>query len=228
MASINTEQRENERVITEVFMRLASASDEFEGYSHPHAARISRLADEVAKLFHMAAHDRHSLRIAALAHDLGEATMERDYIRRDGPLTEEERLDLYRHPVIGEQEAARSGADRAVQLLVRWHHEWWNGTGYPDTLRGEQIPFGARILRVCDSYAALTDARPFRPARSEEEAHRHLIQWAGIEFDPRVVQAFLSLSQIAELKSYAKKEENLESRVWSLESEPDLTPDSRL
>lgn len=212
MASIDMEQRETERVLTEVFMRLASAADEFEGYSHTHAARISRLADEVAKLFHMAQQDRHSLRIAALAHDLGEAAMERDYIKREGELTEEERLDLYRHPVIGEQEAARSGADRAAQLLVRWHHEWWNGDGYPDALRRGAIPLGARILRVCDSYAALTDARPFRPALAEEEARRYLTEWAGIEFDPGVVRAFLSLNHIAELKSYAKSSlENLES-----------------
>jgi HD-GYP domain-containing protein (c-di-GMP phosphodiesterase class II) len=228
MASITNEQREGERVITEVFMRLATATDEFEGYSHAHAARISRLADEVAKLFHMADNDRHSLRIAALAHDLGEATMEREYIKREGALTEEERLDLYRHPVIGEQEAARSGADRASQLLVRWHQEWWNGGGYPDALRGEQIPLGARILRVCDSYAALTDARPYRPARTEEDARRHLTDWAGLEFDPRVVRAFLSLGQIAELKSYAKKEGGLESAVWTPEAEANLTPDSRL
>lgn len=223
MASINTEQRETERVITEVFMRLASAADEFEGYSHPHAARISRLADEVAKLFHMAQQDRHSLRIAALAHDLGEVTMERDYIKREGELTEEERLDLYRHPVIGEQEAARSGADRASQLLVRWHHEWWNGTGYPDALRGDAIPLGARILRVCDSYAALTDARPFRAALTEEDARSHLEEWAGIEFDPRVVQAFLSLIHIAELKSYAKISLVTLEDMESLESQKTLS-----
>lgn len=205
MSSIDKEQRETERVLLEVFMRIAGATDEFEGYSHDHAARISRLADEVARLFHMAHHDRHSLRIAALAHDMGEATMERDYIKRDAPLTEDERLDLYRHPVIGEQEAARSGADRASQLLVRWHHEWWNGSGYPDALRGAEIPLGARILRVCDAYCALTDDRPYRAARSEADARRHLTDWAGIEFDPRVVRAFLSLNQFAELKSHAKK-----------------------
>ncbi|MBD0373374.1 MAG: HD domain-containing protein [Pyrinomonadaceae bacterium] len=222
MSSIDKEQRETERVLTEVFMRMAGATDEFEGYRHTHAARIARLADEVAKLFHMAHHDRYSLRIAALAHDLGEAAMERDYIKRDGALTEEERLDLYRHPVIGEQEAARSGADRASQLLVRWHQEWWNGAGYPDALRGEEIPLGARILRVCDAYAALTDDRPYRPARTEADARRHLTDWAGIEFDPRIVRAFLSLNQIAELQSHAKKSlESLES-LEGLESQKDF------
>ena len=210
-------------------MRLAAATDEFERYAHPHAVRIARLADEVARLFHLAREDRSSLRIAALAHDLGEVEMNRDYIKHAGPLTDDERLDLARHPVIGEQEAARTGADRGAQLLVRWHQEWWNGSGYPDALRREQIPLAARILRVTDAYAALTDDRPFRPARTVEEARKHLVDWAGLEFDPRVVRAFLSLGPLSELQSQAKT--SLESEVWSLESETEnssLASDSRL
>ena len=70
-------------------------------------------------------------------------------------------VDLARHRVIGEQESARAGADRAANLLVRWHHEWWSGAGYPDGLRGEEIPLAARIFRVADSFVALTDIRPF-------------------------------------------------------------------
>ena len=194
--------------VDEAFLRLASATDAFEAYDHPHATRIAKLADRLAKLFHLAAQDRSSLRVAALAHDLGEATMEREYIRRAGPLTEEERLDLARHPLIGEHETARAGADRGAQLIVRWYHEWWNGTGYPDALRQEQIPLSARILHVADAYAALTDARPFRPARTAEEARKHLTDWAGLEFDPGVVRAFLSLEAAAELQSYAKTEES--------------------
>ncbi len=209
--SIHLDFAESERVTGEAFMRLAAASDEFEVYAHPHAARIARLADAVAKQFHLAQQDRASLKLAALAHDLGEVAMERDYIKRAGPLTEDERLDLARHPVIGEQEAARAGADRAAQLLVRWHQEWWNGAGYPDALRAEQIPLGARILRVADAYAALTDARPFRPARTEGEAREHLTAWAGLEFDPLVVRAFLALPQIPELNSYAKQQETEEA-----------------
>lgn len=209
---------ESERVTGEAFMRLASATDEFEVYSNPHAVRIAKLCDALGKSFQLAQHDRSSLLIAALAHDLGEAAMERDYIKRKGALTEEERLDLARHPVIGEQEAARSGADRGAQLLVRWHQEWWNGTGYPDALRREQIPLAARILRVADAYAALTDARPFRPAYTEEEARRYLQEWAGLEFDPRVVRSFLSMPRIPELNSYATKK-SLESGIENLESE---------
>jgi len=116
----NTEKDRNAR---EAYLQLAAAADEFEKYPNPHAVRIAAIADRIAEDFHMAPQDRKSLRTAARMHDLGEVAMERDYIQRAGSLTDEERLDLQRHPVIGEQEAARASADRDVQLLVRWHHE---------------------------------------------------------------------------------------------------------
>lgn len=176
----------------EAFLELAKTTDRFERYEHAHAQRIATIADELAMMFHLARHDRGSLQAAALLHDLGEVAMEREYIQSRRALTIEERLDLARHPVIGEREASRVGADRAAQLLVRWHHEWWNGCGYPDALRREEIPLAARILRVADSYVALTEARPFRAALSDDEARRELADRAGIEFDPAVVNMLLS------------------------------------
>jgi len=180
----------------DAFLELAKTTDRFERYENPHAQRIATIADELAMMFHLARHDRGSLQAAALLHDLGEVAMERDYIQASRPLTVEERLDLARHPVIGEREASRAGADRAAQLLVRWHHEWWNGCGYPDALRREEIPLAARILRVADSYVALTEARPFRAALSDEEARREIADAAGIEFDPAVVNALLSFEPL--------------------------------
>ena len=201
------EFEEKERVAGESFLRLSAAVDDFEGYAHPHAARVARLADALASGFRLSRGDRTALVFAALLHDLGELAMRRDYIKRAGPLTQAERLDLQRHPIIGEQDAARAGAERGTQLLVRWHHEWWNGCGYPDALRGEQIPLEARILRVADAYAALTDARPFRPAGTEAEARKHLTLWAGLEFDPQVVRAFLALRELPDLRSHARAAE---------------------
>src|SRR5260370_37225361 len=124
----------------EVFKNLTVAADEFERYPNPHAGRIAASADQIGRSFNLGTRDRFSVRIAALAHDLGEVVMNREYIQRAGPLTEEERVDLARHPLLSEREAAGAGADRGAQLLVRWHHEWWNGDGYPDGLRFEQIP----------------------------------------------------------------------------------------
>ena len=180
----------------EAFLELAKTTDRFERYEHAHAQRIATIADELAMMFHLARHDRGSLQTAALLHDLGEVAMERDYIQASRALTIEERLDLARHPVIGEREASRAGADRAAQLLVRWHHEWWNGCGYPDALRREEIPLAARILRVADSYVALTEERPFRAALSDDEARRELADGAGSEFDPAVVNVLLSLKSL--------------------------------
>lgn len=203
----------NDTVASEAFLRFAATSDQFERYANPHAVRIAAIADEIAKLLHVGSEDRKSLRIASLLHDVGETAMERDYISRPGALTEEERIDLARHPVIGEQEASRAGASRAAQLLVRWHHEWWNGCGYPDALRGEEIPLAARILRLADSYAALTDGRPFRPALTAAEARKQIIEWAAIEFDPQVVTLFLSLDRLPELESYAETTQIVSKRL---------------
>ena len=191
--------------VIEVFRNLSYRADEFEGYANPHANRIAAIADQLARAFNLGARDRFSLRVAALAHDLGEVAMKRDYIQRGGTLSEDERIDLARHPLWSERETAASGADRGAQLLVRWHHEWWNGGGYPDGLRFEQIPLGARILRVADAYASLTDARPFRKAFSEKQAREHLLEWTGLEFDPRVVRALLALEPFRELQGYAKE-----------------------
>lgn len=193
-----------DRAAAEAFAELAKTADRFERYDHPHAQRVAAIAGEIAMMFHLARHDRGSLHAAAMLHDLGEVAMERDYIQASRPLTLEERIDLSRHPVIGEREASRAGADRAAQLLVRWHHEWWNGAGYPDALRREEIPLAARILRVADTYAALTDARPFRAAWSETEARREIEDRAGIEFDPAVVRMFLSMQPLPEMASYAR------------------------
>ena len=198
MLNLSTKETRSDEKI----MKLARATDEFEGYPFPHAARIADIADILAKKFYFASHDILSLREAALIHDIGEMTMNREYIKANRPLLADERIDMQRHTVIGEQEAAKRGFNRAVQLLVRWHHEWWNGGGYPDALTREQIPLAARILRVADTYATLTEARPYRAPFSVADARRHLTELAGIEFDPKVVKVILSLEGSQELDSY--------------------------
>ena len=203
MESIVASEAQSEKFSDEPLAQLSAAMDEFEGYAHPHGRRVAVIADAIAEKFNFASHDRYALRQAALVHDIGELVMNREYIRASRLLREEERIDMQRHTVIGEQEAAKRGLGRAVQLLVRWHHEWWNGTGYPDALEREQIPLASRILRVADTYAALTDSRPYSVAISASEAKRYLVEWSGIEFDPKVVKAFLLLENMPELESYA-------------------------
>jgi HD-GYP domain-containing protein (c-di-GMP phosphodiesterase class II) len=192
----------NERQFDSEILALSAKMDAFEGYVHPHSKRIASIADALAQGFKLASHDRLFLQQAALIHDIGEMVMDREYLQVNRILNIDERIDMQRHPVIGEQQAAKHGLSRAAQLLVRWHHEWWNGRGYPDGLSYEQIPLAARILRVADTYAALTDARPFRKALTDEEARTYLTEWAGIEFDPAVVKIFLTLD-VGETRSPA-------------------------
>ena len=177
----------------EKVLKISPRIDEFEGYRGAHAQKIAAIGEALASSFNLASRDRSFLHQAALLHDIGELKMGREYIRSANVLSTEERFDLQRHPVIGEQETGKMGLPRGVQLLVRWHHEWWNGSGYPDALVSEAIPLAARILRVADTYAALTGDRPFRAALSPDEARKYLAEWAGIEFDPHVVKAFLSI-----------------------------------
>ena len=190
----------------EKLLEISWDMDAFEGYGHTHGLRIATIADAIAKEFNLAVHDRFFMQQAALVHDIGEVVMNREYIKENRVLTPDEFLDMQRHPVIGEQETARRGMSRGVQLLVRWHHEWWNGSGYPDALEGEQIPLAARILRVADSYSALTDNRPRRQAMEDEEAKRYMTEWAGLEFDPKVVKAFLSLDPATYVTQAAEPE----------------------
>ena len=189
MQSILPDRPETDGKLLAVSARI----DEFEGYALPHGRRIAAIAGSLAASFNLASRDRFFLEQAALIHDIGELAMKREYVRATRGLSSAERIDLERHPVIGEQEAAKLGLPRGVQLIVRWHHEWWNGGGYPDAIRADEIPLAARILRVADTFAAMTGTRPFRISLSDEDAKKYLTEWAGIEFDPMVVKTFLSL-----------------------------------
>jgi hypothetical protein len=174
-------------------LRLAERIDRFERYTQPHSQLMGQLAAELAKKFGLDELDSEAVVEAALLHDIGLYTMSPDYVVSPGPLTREQRFDLWRHPIVGEHQMMRRNAPRSVQLLVRWHHEWWDGTGYPDGLSFEDIPIGARILRAVELYCALISDRPYRPAMSQTEARSELAASAGIECDPHVVKALLAL-----------------------------------
>ena len=187
-------------LVDEKLMRISSRMDEFECYSTAHGRGVAAIADALGSAFNLALRERFFLQQAALIHDIGEMAMNREYIRASIGLAANERIDLQRHPVIGEQEAAKLDLPRGVQLIVRWHHEWWNGSGYPDAIEREQIPVAARILRVADTFSALTSNRPYRAAMSDDQAKKYMVEWAGIEFDPSVVKAFLSIDLPEEIQ----------------------------
>jgi hypothetical protein len=177
----------------DIINRLADRIDSFEKYTQPHSRLMAELAAHLARRFGLAPPDVDAITEAAMLHDIGLYTMSPAYHAFPRPLSFEARLDLWRHPVIGEQQMAKRDAMRHAQLLVRWHHEWWNGSGYPDMLAFEDIPVGARIVRAVELYAALLADRPYRAALDEQQAVGTLTASAGIECDPYVVKALLAL-----------------------------------
>jgi HD domain-containing protein len=173
--------------------KLADKIDSFERYSQPHSRLMGELAAVLATRLGLGDHDVDAIAEAAMLHDIGLLAMAPAYHSSAGPLSFEQRLDLWRHSVVGEQQMAKRESGRYAQLMVRWHHEWWNGSGYPDGLAFEDIPIGARILRAVELICSLLVERPYRPAFTEHDAVEVLKSSAGVECDPYVVKALLSV-----------------------------------
>ncbi len=127
---------------------------------------------------------------AAWLHDIGKLTMPGDVLLRAGPLTDEEWIEMRAHPARGSTYLERSRALASVAPLVRQHHEWHDGRGYPDGLTGNQIELGARLIGVADAYDAMTSWRPYRPKMAGDVAVEELHRCAGTQFDAAIVDLF--------------------------------------
>jgi HD-GYP domain-containing protein (c-di-GMP phosphodiesterase class II) len=127
--------------------------------------------------------------VAARLHDVGKIGVPDAILRKRGPLDPDEWRIVRQHPEWGSQMLARVPELAGIAVLIRYEHERWDGKGYPDGLAGEEIPLASRIVFVCDAYHAITSTRPYRQARSSEEALQELEANAGSQFDPEAVRA---------------------------------------
>ena len=171
---------------------LANTLEAKDLYTADHARSIADLAVALGDEMGLDAEQLEDLRYGAIFHDIGKIAIPDAILHKAGPLTPAERAQIERHPIIGEQIVAPvSFLSDAVRSIVRHDHEHWDGSGYPDGLRGEQIPLGARIVLVVDAYNAMVSDRPYRRAMSEADARRELRNNAGTQFDRRVIGAFM-------------------------------------
>jgi diguanylate cyclase (GGDEF)-like protein len=170
---------------------LAAALEAKDAYSPGHAHSILTRAEAVARRLDLSEDELSELRFAAVFHDIGKVAIPEAVLHKAGPLSAAEREVMQRHAVIGEQILAPVEFLASVRTLVRHEHERWDGAGYPDGLRGEEIPLGSRIILACDALHAMTSDRPYRRAMSLERAKEELRRHAGSQFDPRVVEALL-------------------------------------
>jgi diguanylate cyclase (GGDEF)-like protein len=160
---------------------------------HDHLEAVGALAEQVAQELRLTAEEVAWTRRAGELHDVGKVAIPDAILRKPGPLDSEEWAFMQRHTVVGERILEVAPSLSQVARLVRSHHEWVNGAGYPDGLTGEQIPLGARVVAVCDAYHAMTSGRPYKAAISHSEALAELRRNAGIQFDPAVVEAFCAV-----------------------------------
>jgi putative nucleotidyltransferase with HDIG domain len=182
--ALNAEQR------MKLLHQLATDLETSDPYTHGHSRRVARYAFMIASQMGLAQSDVAKIRAAAALHDVGKVNTPVDILHKPGRLTDEEFAVVKRHPVEGAQMIALQVEDPQLESIVRHHHERLDGTGYPTGLKGEEIPLGARIIAVADTFDAITSERPYREAKPHKAALDILRAESGTQLDRDAVRAF--------------------------------------
>jgi diguanylate cyclase (GGDEF)-like protein len=177
-----------EKTFIETVEALANALEANDEYTSSHARWITDLSLKVGHGLGLDGRALKRLELGALFHDIGKIGIPEAILSKPGPLTDDERLIVEKHPELGERIIAPIDRLEEVRPIVRHCHERFDGTGYPDRCAGEEIPIESRIILVCDAYHAMTTDRPYRKRLPREEAIRRLEEGAGTQFDPDVVE----------------------------------------
>jgi len=169
---------------------LAAAIDARDPFTLGHSTRVSRLCVRVGAALGLSHQELEDLEIASLFHDVGKLKTPDLVLLKDGPLDPQEHHEIANHSENGAAILGRAPSLQKYMPAVRHHHEWYNGEGYPDGLRGDDIPLHAAIIAIADAYDAMTSARPYKEALSRESALEELSLFSGRQFNPRLVDVF--------------------------------------
>lgn len=192
---------ELERLLLDTIKAIAATIDARDGYTHRHSERVAAFTAQLALEMGLSESERQTAELSALLHDVGKIAVPDSILNKPGRLTPEEFAEMQKHPVHGAQILGniQSATVKAVLPGVQYHHEKWDGTGYPEGLKAEGIPFLGRLLGVADFYDALTSARAYRGAMAPNEAIKLIADGSGRHFDPAVAAAMLRLFDRGEL-----------------------------
>lgn len=185
--------REYSNLILNTIEALISTLEAKDTYTEGHSWKVALLSANLARQLNLDAATIENISLAGLLHDIGKIGVPDAILNKPDKLTEDEYEFIKQHPVIGEKILSPLEPLRSILPCLRHHHEWWNGNGYPDGLKGEEIPLAARILSIADSYDAITSRRSYRPGRSREAAFDILKRAAGVQFDMALTQAFVKM-----------------------------------
>jgi HD-GYP domain-containing protein (c-di-GMP phosphodiesterase class II) len=179
----------------DVVRSLALALDARDHYTRGHSEWVAKYSVQIAQAMHCSEQEMEKMELAALLHDVGKIGVKDSILRKPSKLTPEEFAAVQRHPVSSAEIIQPVAYLRDLTPAVRHHHERYDGKGYPDGLSGEAIPFTARIITVADSFEAMTSDRPYRRALTFEKALAEIKRCTGSQFDPEVVEVFLTMTQ---------------------------------
>ncbi len=174
---------------------LASANEARDGYTGQHCKRLAQLAMLIARARGFSEEEVERIGLGAALHDIGKIAVPDAILRKPGPLTDEERTIVQLHPATGEEIVGRVPELQDVAQMIGAHQERWDGRGYPNQIAGLDIPLGARIIAVVDTYAALVEDRPYRSGASHAEALAEIVASSGTQFDPEIVNTFVEVQE---------------------------------
>lgn len=192
--------RANRELFIGSIRAFAAAIDAKDPYTRGHSERVAALARAIARHLPLSEDAQQKLWIAALLHDVGKIGVEDRVLQKVGQLTEEEFEQMKSHTVVGAEIVSSIEQLREMIPAIRWHHEAWNGRGYPDGKRAEEIPLFARIVAVADTFDALTTNRPYQEAYGVEDAIAVITRLTGSRFDAKVVTAFLRAWELGDVR----------------------------
>jgi putative nucleotidyltransferase with HDIG domain len=182
---------EMRQMFTQTVASLAQAVDARDKFTSGHSIRVKQISIDIGHVMRLSERDLEALEWGGLLHDIGKIGVPDSVLNKPDRLTREERAIMNAHPVIGANIIAPVTKLAPELPIIRHHHEWYNGSGYPDRLLGDEIPVLARILHVADAFEAMTAARPYRmKPLTSEQAMAELRKFAGVQFDPAIVDSF--------------------------------------
>jgi putative nucleotidyltransferase with HDIG domain len=183
---------EMREMFTQTIGALAGAVDKRDPFTSKHSHRVKAIAVDIGREMRVSESELEALEWGGLLHDVGKIGVPDSVLKKQERLTRDERMVMNAHPVLGAEIIAPVTKLAPELPIIRHHHEWYNGSGYPDRLIGDEIPKLARILHVADAFEAMTAQRPYRMTPlTPEQALAELRKFAGIQFDPQVVDAFV-------------------------------------
>jgi putative nucleotidyltransferase with HDIG domain len=186
-------QTEREQETKRVLLSLAHSIQERDIVTYEHSRRVATYVQRLARYIGWSRQDARNLALAALVHDLGKTWITNDILNKSAALSNEERRKMERHPVIGATILIGYEIAPFYVEAVLYHHEAWDGHGYPAGLSGENIPVSARLLAIADVYDVLTSQRPYKRPLTTEDARKRMLQGSATSFDPELLHAFLCL-----------------------------------